>query len=354
MSTKTRKPCARCNNGKGVAACNGCQLIFCVNHFTQHREELSKLMDNVSQERDSLLGDLYQENLEHPFLSRIDNWEQESIKKIQTAAQAARTKLQEIFNRRKDEIKLSVEKLTNELQDSREPADYTEADINKWSETLKTLRKTLEDWSTVVMQENDHAEFTIHLIEICDQQSRSTVISSEEFGQICEESSDIDEKFDKADSDIILSEKDLVATCHSRLIFSNRFIYGVNRYSSGKHSTQFLIEKKGDTPIFLGIITSSKKYDHSFFSQDNSSVYGWYNIESFVISGKSQGYNEENLLVTGDELILIIDCNEQQILLQHQRTKRLFQIPVKLEKCPFPWKILVGLSNFNDCIRIVR
>ena len=77
------------------------------------------------------------------------------------------------------------------------------------------------------------------------------------------------------------------------------------------------------------------------------------NIESFVASGKFQKYKETNVLVAGDELTLILDCDEPQILLQHQKTKRLCQLPVQLEKCPFPWKLIIGLSNFNDCIRIV-
>ena len=118
--------------------------MFCLNHFTEHRDELSKLMDNISQDHDFLQGDVCQENLEHHFLTRIDNWEEESIKKIQTAAQTARTKLQQIFTRKKDEIKSLLETLTNELQYSRDSADYTESDIRKWTEKLKTLRNTLD------------------------------------------------------------------------------------------------------------------------------------------------------------------------------------------------------------------
>jgi hypothetical protein len=315
-------------------------------------------MNNISEEHDILWSDLCQENLEHPLLLRIDIWEQESIKKIQTAAQTARAKWQQIFNRKKDEIKSSIEHLTDEIRFSQESANYTESDISKWMEKLTTLRKTLQDCSTIDMIDDNQAETMIRLIKICDeqdQQPRSIVQPSEQYVQMSKELPCLDEKFDKIDSDVVLSEENLIATCGSkRTIVSNRFIYGVNRYSSGKHSVHFSIEKQGEAPLFLGIITSSKKYDQSFFSPNNSSVYGWYNIESFVISGKSQAYNEEIVLTTGDELTLTLDCQDQKILLQHQRTKRIFSIPVKLEKCPFPWKIMVGLSNYNDCIRIIK
>ena len=105
--------------------------------------------------------------------------------------------------------------------------------------------------------------------------------------------------------------------------------------------------------LFFGIITSTKKYDQSFFTPNNSSVYGWYNMQYSVINGKSQPHHDEYTLVNGDELILFLDCDKQQIFLEHQRTKRVLQILVKLDKCPFPWKILIGLANCNDCVHIL-
>ena len=159
MSTAIRRPCARCNQGKGVATCNGCQQILCIKHFTEHRDELTKLMDNISEEHDTLQGDLFQENVEHPLLFRIDHWEQESIKKIQVVAQTARIKLQQIFNRNKQQVKSSVEHLTNELQISRESADYTELDIKRWSDELNALKEKLKDWSTIDMRDDNHPEF---------------------------------------------------------------------------------------------------------------------------------------------------------------------------------------------------
>jgi hypothetical protein len=98
--------------------------MFCYKHFDEHRKVLSELMNNISEQHDYLRNDLCQENLEHHLLSRINNWEEESIIKIQTTAQA-------IFNQTKDEIKSSVEKLATELYHSRQSMDYTENDINK-------------------------------------------------------------------------------------------------------------------------------------------------------------------------------------------------------------------------------
>ncbi|CAF4450785.1 unnamed protein product, partial [Adineta steineri] len=51
---------------------------------------------------------------------------------------------------------------------------------------------------------------------------------------------------------------------------------------------------------------------------------------------------------------LIIDCDNQKLYLEHHRTKRLEHLPIKLDVCPFPWKILVRLLTTGDCIRILN
>ena len=188
-----------------------------------------------------------------------------------------------MFTEKRNEVKTAVEYLTIELQASRQSSDYTENDIQNWMERLKSLRENLNDWSNVTIEEDDQLESTIHLVKLSAQENQpppfpvSRVQSFEYCGHLPDQSILPDEKFDKIDAEVILTDNDLVATCRSAInIFSNPFIYGTNRYSSGKSSIHFLIERKGDTPLFLGIITASKKYVQSIFGSDNSSVYGWY------------------------------------------------------------------------------
>jgi L-lysine 2,3-aminomutase len=172
-------------------------------------------MNNISEQHDYLRNDLCQENLEHPLLSRINNWEQESIIKIQTTAQA-------IFNQTKDEIKSSVEKLATELYDRQQSMDYTENDINKWTEKLKTLREKLENWSTIKMEYENEPASILHLIKMYDQQDEHSLPIVQQSVPLTEELSFYpNEKFDNNNNDVLLSEEDLVATCRSKLILSS-------------------------------------------------------------------------------------------------------------------------------------
>jgi DNA mismatch repair ATPase MutS len=104
-SAIAKKPCPKCSKGIGVATCDGCQQSFCIKHFGEHRQELSHQMDSVGQEHDLLQRDLNQQNIEHPFISRINTWERESMTKIQVAAQAARDDLQKLLDINKKELK---------------------------------------------------------------------------------------------------------------------------------------------------------------------------------------------------------------------------------------------------------
>lgn len=358
-TSKKRNPCARCTVGRAIATCNGCQEMLCYTHFNEHRDELSNLMDNIIVDHDSLRHDLNEETIEHPLLSRIDHWEKESIQIIQTAAQTTRTKLQEWLTKKKQGLTILMDGFTADLQARQDSTDYTEIEINKWTEKIKSFRDMLSESSSIDLETNEDPQSMIRLIKISDTQldnSLSLVLSSENSPPTLQPLSSLsDEKFDQISREAFISEDDLTAIFRPRIgALYSQFVYGVNRYSSGSHSIRFSIEKKGSAPIFFGIITGTKKYGRSLLSANNSSVYGWHNMQSFVISGKSQKYPDENLLQEGDHVILMIDCEELQIGLQHQTTKRSLQIPVSLDKCPFPWKLICGLQNVNDSIRIIH
>ena len=328
--------------------------MLCFTHFTEHRDELASLMDTIIVEHDSLRHDIDEETTEHALLSRIDHWEQESMKIIQNAAQTARTKVQELLTKKKQGMTTLIDGFTAELQSRQESADYTEIEIKKWTEKIKSFREILSDSSNLNLETNEDPQSMIRLIKISDDQpddSLSLVQSLE-----CSLHTSLpDEKFDRMSSETSLSDDDLIATFRPRIgALYSQFVYGVNRYSSGSHSIRLSIEKKGNAPLFFGIITATKKYGRSLLTANNSSVYGWNNMQSSVTNGKSQRYNDENILQEDDQVIMIINCEELQISLQHQTTKRLLQIPISPDRCPFPWKLICGLQTVNDSIRIIN
>lgn len=114
-SAINRKPCIKCDKGLGVTTCGGCQQWFCTKHFVDHRQELATQMDYIGHEHDLFQRDLIQENFTHPLLTRINEWEQISIKRIVTVAEEARKELSKYFDYNKEQLKTSLNQLTISL-----------------------------------------------------------------------------------------------------------------------------------------------------------------------------------------------------------------------------------------------
>ncbi|CAF1211625.1 unnamed protein product [Didymodactylos carnosus] len=338
-SAAEKKRCAQCGKAGEivVSTCDGCQQLSCDKHINEHRHELARQIDNVGQEHD-LLQNLNGENDAHLILSRIDAWEQESITRVQVAAEAARTDLRELISRTKNERKALLGKLADELQSNRKSDDYTENDINRWIQQLKGLREIMEKPSNVEIVEESNGA-SIHLIKVrenCSQQQPHAFLS---------------ERFDKAVGAVALSQDGLMAW-HVDYIGSNGSTSGVNLYSSGTHHIRFRLEGDWGHWFFSGIIPSSQEMVAD--ASRSRSVYGWWDFENTVINGKQQSVGKAEFIEKDDEMTLTLNCGKKQIELEHHRTNSLTHLPVDLRVCPFPWKLLVGFDWRGGCVHILR
>ncbi|CAF1494527.1 unnamed protein product [Adineta steineri] len=169
-SNTTEQSCVKCDKSAGNAACDGCEQWFCGEHFSEHRQELAKQMDNIRLEHDLFQQELIQEDSTHPLLNHINDWEQESIRKIQVAAQEARMNLQKYLNQNKQQLQVSLSQVTDELQSSRESDNYTEIDFKKWIEKLTIFRELLKQSLMVNITKDNKRQSIIRLIQFKQNQ----------------------------------------------------------------------------------------------------------------------------------------------------------------------------------------
>ncbi|CAF1046242.1 unnamed protein product [Didymodactylos carnosus] len=154
MATSTKQPCVKCSSGKtsGIFACSGCQMMFCRKHSNEHRQELSKELDNVIYEHDLLKQQLTTETSarppDHPSLRQIQQWEQESIEKIRMTAQKARQQVDRLVNRNKEEILKQFRLITTQLQHGRQEDDFVETDLDRWMQQLYKFKSDLNSSSS--------------------------------------------------------------------------------------------------------------------------------------------------------------------------------------------------------------
>jgi hypothetical protein len=314
-------------------------------------------MDSIGQNYDLFRRDLAEKSKEHPFVARINTWEQESITKIQKAAETARTELQKVLDNIKSDLESSVAKTVEEIKVSRDSNDFTENEFQRWIIQLNELRQAFESPCNVSIENDKDDETVISLIKLCILSQPSSppiteAISEDHFSSnVGKRSFFLNEKFDSR-TDAKLSNNNLIATCCPKYGSSGAIVYGFNSYSTGIYDISFQIEKKGLSRLFFGICSASKKRVDIISSGCDNSVYGWWDINSAVVNGTRQESNNEQIISMGDRVVLTLDCAHEQIQLYHIRENRLAELSVDLKKCPFPWKFIVKLTANYDCVRI--
>jgi chromosome segregation ATPase len=156
MATATGKNhCAICGKERRTVLCDGCSQTFCYNHLNDHRQELSKQLDEVEVTRDLFRQTLTEQTSQprkHSLMKEIDDWECESINKIKQAANEARQLLSKHINGHIIEIEAQLNKVTNQLRQSRQDNDFVETDLNQWKEELHRLTEKLTKPSSIILR----------------------------------------------------------------------------------------------------------------------------------------------------------------------------------------------------------
>lgn len=158
MPKHLKQFCIRCDKGKAIATCAGCNRWFCTNHWNEHRQDLTIQLEHIGQERDIFQRDLSVENENHPLMNKINEWEQRSIEVIRTMADKARQDLLESIIQRKTQLKVSLNEIMKDIETSKTTDDYTEIEVNKWNEQLKQLREYFEQPATIDIIEHDQTQ----------------------------------------------------------------------------------------------------------------------------------------------------------------------------------------------------
>ena len=124
MATATGKArCVTCNKEKSAVRCEGCLQIFCFDHLTNHRLKLSEELDEIEINRDlfrQTLNEQINDPQKHSLIKQIDQWEEDSIKKIQQTAKECKQILVPHMTEHFNQIEVNLTKLTNQLRQTRQ------------------------------------------------------------------------------------------------------------------------------------------------------------------------------------------------------------------------------------------
>jgi hypothetical protein len=158
MATSINKiRCATCDKEKATLRCGGCLKEFCHKDLADHRQELHKQLDEIEVNRDLLrlsLNEQIEEPNNHILIQQIDEWEHNSIKKIQETAEEARQTVLKNSNGYIYQIETKLNRLTDQLRQSRYEDDFNEINLRLFQEELKELTNELTKPSNISIRED--------------------------------------------------------------------------------------------------------------------------------------------------------------------------------------------------------
>jgi hypothetical protein len=145
-----------------VFQCQGCRAVYCCNHVTDHRQKLGEEMNTIISEHDHIKNIFTQHtsnpNL-HPLIKQIDDWEKESIEKIQLKAKELLEQLLQPAAMQINGLFKRLEPVSEQLNKGRELDGFIETDLNLWKETLARIKFDLISPLNFTINQDDENPF---------------------------------------------------------------------------------------------------------------------------------------------------------------------------------------------------
>jgi uncharacterized phage infection (PIP) family protein YhgE len=166
MATTTSKThCVTCGTRKIAYKCEGCSQYFCIIHLPDHHQAFSKELDEIKDKSNLFRETLIEQRKnphKHSLIQQINQWEEDSIHKIQQTAEEARQVLLEHTGENINEIEIKLTRLTDELKQTREENDFNEINLNEFKQKLEQLEEQLNKPSNISIRQ----DFSLFIMKI--------------------------------------------------------------------------------------------------------------------------------------------------------------------------------------------
>lgn len=337
-STSSKPRCATCKKVLGSFTCRGCSSDFCLQHAGEHRQLLTKKMDEEVVLLHDQLQECFNEYISnpqlHPLVKQVNEWENQSIEHIRLVADNIRKDLLRSIEHHVNNIKNSSVPITQCLTRARNEDDFFEDDINDWKKKIEDLKKELNVPTNVRIKQDGGSTSFIPKISL-------------------EEDPTGHEIFDKILGGISIEENGQVVTHDSTT--AHAAVRGKDEYSSGQHRLRLQIERLGAQKwILFGIISKSAPFTPEALYNSPYSC-DWGGHDGVFTNGTYQrglnGYKTD--IEVNDVVTLFIDCNRRKISRTNERTGSNQELDIDLTKCPFPWQLSLNIYDPETRIRIL-
>ncbi|CAF0746361.1 unnamed protein product [Adineta ricciae] len=337
-STKRIKNgCTACGKMVGVFACRGCSGNFCLSHTKDHRDHLQRSLNDIIHDYEQIKRNINGQTVEQrrsSLVEQINEWEQESIKKVRELAGDIRQELEITVQRRTDNLKEKLELLKQQFDKAQQDGGYYENDLKEWTSKLNELQRTYIDQEILKIDEDSHSLPLVSRISLNDYQLQSYHHRKQHQNHI--DGSD--------DGEIVSSSYQRYSQPEKEKV--NHQQQNVESAESKKVEYAFKLEGyQNSTSILFGIISESAADSED--ENNNPTFFGWGSKDRVYFGDQSQeNYDNYRTDFQSDDIcVLTIDPDQDKISMKNQRTNAVHELRVNREKCALPWQVCVRLYN---------
>ncbi|CAF3884265.1 unnamed protein product, partial [Adineta steineri] len=156
-----RVQCSICNKGNTTYICRGCSKDFCFQHLTEHRQILQRQLDEIINDHDQFRQTIIehkQDSLNSSVIQQINQWEKNSMEKIQQTAQQCREKVIKLTQKSINDIEKKFIELSQKLKEIREENEFNEIDLYHFQLKLTQITEEFLQPSNISIRQ-DSKEF---------------------------------------------------------------------------------------------------------------------------------------------------------------------------------------------------
>ncbi|CAF3928098.1 unnamed protein product [Adineta steineri] len=159
--------CFICNKEKITYPCKGCSKEFCLVDLTEHRQILTNELDHITNEYNEFqqtINEQKQNSQNFPLIEQINQWEIESIDKIQQKAQEYREIVTKSSQTCFNDIDMKLKDLNEQIKQMQIENEFNETGLNYLRNQLIEIKEQLNNPSDISIKKDSQS--TINEISI--------------------------------------------------------------------------------------------------------------------------------------------------------------------------------------------
>ncbi|CAF0789752.1 unnamed protein product [Adineta steineri] len=160
-TANSRAKCSICNKANATCFCSGCSEGFCFQHLAEHQQILRRQLDEIINDHNQFQQKVIQQK-QNPqnssLIQQINEWETDSIEKIQQTAQQCRETLMKLTQKTINDVEKKFIELSEKLKEIHEENEFNEIDLKHFQSKLTQITKEFLQSSNISIRQ-DSQEF---------------------------------------------------------------------------------------------------------------------------------------------------------------------------------------------------